>query len=91
MTSRKINQRRAVYKEFLSPESIRQGMCMLLLCSYVQNCDFPRADKFPDEMEFTANILAPRRATWVFRDRLCALVIAQNVYSHATQLQLEEN
>ena len=64
---------------------------MLLLCSYVQNCDFPRADKSPDEMEFIVNILAPRRATWVIREHLYALVIAQNVYSHATQLQREEN
>ena len=41
MTSRKVHQRRAVYQELLSPESLRQDICMLLLCSYVQNSDFP--------------------------------------------------
>ena len=91
MTSRKVHQRRAVYHEFLSPESLRQKICMLLLCSYVQNSDFPRADQSPDEMEFHVNGLTPRRATWIIGDRLCALVIIKNVYSHATQLRLEEN
>ena len=50
---------------------------MLLLCSYMQNSDFPRADQSPDEMEFHVNVLAPRRATWIIRDRLCTLVIAE--------------
>ena len=54
MTSRKFHQRRAVYHEFLSPESLRQKICMLLLCSYVQSSDFPRADQSPDEMSFTS-------------------------------------
>ena len=91
MTSRSVHQRRAVYHEFHSPESLRQNIYMLLLCSYVQNPDFSRADQSPDEMEFHVNVLAPRRATWIIRDRLCALVITKNIYSHATQLRLEEN
>ena len=91
MTSRKVHQRRVVYQDFFSPESLCQHICMLLLCSYVQNSDFPRADQSPDEMEFHVNVLAPRRATWIIRDHFCALVIAINIYSHATQLRLEEN
>ena len=94
MTPRSVHQRRAVNHEFHSPESLRQNIYMLLLCSYVnyvQNSDFSRADQFPDEMEFHVNVLASRRATWIIRDCLCALVITKNIYSHATQLRLEEN
>ena len=50
---------------------------MVPLCSYVPNSDFPRADESPDEREFHVNMLAPRCATWIIRDRLCALVIAK--------------
>lgn len=85
--SRNVCQRREeVFEEFISLENLRQDIGMLLLCYYVKNSDFPRANQSPDEIEFHVNALSPRCATWIIRDHLCALVITKNIYSYTTQL-----
>ena len=57
-TPRKVYQRREVYKEFISQESLRRDICMQLFRSYAQTLYFPRAD----------HVLAHRRASRIIRE-----------------------
>ena len=54
---KKVDQRRAVYQEFISPESLHQGICMLIRCSYVQNSDIPRTDQSRMKWSFKSTCL----------------------------------
>ena len=54
---------------------------MLLRRSHVQDTNFPGANQSPDKMELHVDVLTPRRAAWIVRDRFRAFNIAENIYT----------